>query len=113
VPAEKMGSVRLPLVKRTAAETLLFIPAAALGTVTREEQPSVPLESIRHSARPSTEFPGAVEWPLPLDTEVELWLGDLCFVVRFTNAGKPVPRGLGSGFDWDVAAYFGASVLSV
>src|SRR5690606_9283169 len=37
----------------------------------------------------------------------------LVFQVQAVNAGKPIPHGLASGFDWNVAMYFGLSFLSV
>src|SRR5690606_9630248 len=33
--------------------------------------------------------------------------------VQAVNAGKPIPHGLASGFDWNVAMYFGLSFLSI
>jgi hypothetical protein len=37
----------------------------------------------------------------------------LVFQVQTVNAGKPIPHGLASGFDWNTAMYFGLSFLSI
>src|SRR5690606_19322806 len=111
LPSEKLGTSRLPVVKRVDGAPVLAIPSDASGGVTRHRQTS-PLHPIRPSASAAQELSGAAGWALPPDTEVRVELADLAFVVRTTKAGKPVPHGIGSELDLASASYFGASFLS-
>jgi hypothetical protein len=112
LPREKLGTERLPLVKRVNGAPVLVIPEGARGRVSKTGQGEASLDAIRMSATPSSEVANAVEWPLPPDTEVYVELSDLSFVVRTTLAGKPIPHGIASDLDWTNAAYFGASFVS-
>lgn len=113
LPSEKLGTPRLPLVKRSGENSVIVIPAGARGTLRHADGPELPLEAALTAAVPSAELPGAVEWTLPRRSELRVELSDLRFVVRSVSAAKPVPRAIGSDVDWNGAAYFGASFLSV
>jgi hypothetical protein len=71
------------------------------------------LDEARAQAQPCAELAGAYQLPLPVGAKARVHVQDLVFQVQAVNAGKPLPHGLGSGFDWNVAMYFGLSFLSV
>jgi hypothetical protein len=113
IPSEKIGHHRLPLVRRNGASATVVIPPTASGSVSHDGGAPLALDSARSAAAASSEFPGAVEWTLPARSEIRIELADIGFVVRSVNAAKPVPRALGSNLDWNSAAYFGASFVSM
>ena len=45
------------------------------------------------------------------DLKARIEVGDFVFQVATVNAGKPLKRGVGTGWDWTVATYFGLSLL--
>ncbi len=55
---------------------------------------------------------GGHQIALPGGGKARVEIGDFVFQVAAVNAGKPVKKGIGTGFDWNVAMYFGLSFLS-
>ncbi|HEX2732711.1 MAG TPA: AgmX/PglI C-terminal domain-containing protein [Polyangiaceae bacterium] len=113
VPSEKLGTTRMPVVIGDAASAAVVIPQGAVGTVEITGRPVMTLDEARAQAQPCAELAGAYQLPLPVGGKARVHVQDLVFQVQAVNAGKPIPHGLGSGFDWNVAMYFGLSFLSV
>ena len=113
VPAEKLGTPRLPVVIGDASSISVVIPQHATGEVEGPDGSRMSLDQARRSAVPCAELPGAQQLPLPPGAKARVQLGDIVFQVAAVNAGKPIAHGLASGVDWNVMAYFGLSLLSV
>jgi hypothetical protein len=112
LPAEKLGTTRLPLVKADGEQISLLLPQGATGAVETPGQPRVPVDQLRQTAAPSPEISGGHLIPLPAGSKARVQLGEFVFQVSAVNAGKPIPAGLGSGRDYTVASYFGLSLLT-
>ncbi len=113
VPSEKLGTTRMPVVIGDASSAAVVIPQGAEGTIEIAGQPTMTLDQARMQAQPCAELAGAHQLPLPVGAKARVHIQDLVFQVQAVNAGKPIPHGLASGFDWNVAMYFGLSFLSV
>ncbi len=113
VPAEKLGTTRMPIVIADAGGTSVVIPDGAHGTVEISRHPAMTLDEARAMAQPCVELAGAMQLPLPPSSKARIQVQDLVFQVQAVNAGKPIPHGLASGFDSNAASYFGLSFLSV
>ncbi len=113
IPSEKIGTTRMPVVVGDASSVAVVIPQGAVGTVEIAGQPTMTLDEARMQSQPCAELAGAHQLPLPAGAKARVQVQDLVFQVQAVNAGKPIPHGLASGFDWNVAMYFGLSFLSV
>ncbi len=113
IPSEKIGTTRMPVVVGDASSVAVVIPQGAVGTVEIAGQPTMTLDEARMQSQPCAELAGAHQLPLPAGAKARVQIQDLVFQVQAVNAGKPIPHGLASGFDWNVAMYFGLSFLSV
>jgi hypothetical protein len=113
VPAEKLGTLRLPVVIGDQSSMAVVIPQHATGEVEWADGSRVSLDQARRQAVPCSELPGGHQLPLQPGTKARVQLGDIVFQVAAVNAGKPIAHGLASGIDWNVLAYFGLSMLSV
>ncbi len=113
IPSEKLGTTRMPVVIGDASSAAVVIPQGSVGTVEITGQPVMSLDEARAQSQPCAELAGAHQLPLPVGAKARVQVHDLVFQVQAVNAGKPIPHGLASGFDWNVAMYFGLSFLSV
>lgn len=113
IPSEKIGTTRMPVVIGDRSSTAVVIPQGSRGSVEIQGQPKMTLDQARTQAQPCAELAGAYQFPLPAGAKARVQVNDLVFQVQTVNAGKPVPHGLASGFDWSVAMYFGLSFLSM
>lgn len=113
VPSEKLGTTRMPVVIGDATSAAVVIPQGAVGSIEITGRPLMSLDEARAQAQPCAELAGAHQLPLPPGAKARVQVHDLVFQVQAVNAGKPIPHGLASGFDWNLAMYFGLSFLSV
>lgn len=113
IPSEKLGTTRMPVVMGDKSSAAVVIPQGAVGSVEIEGQPAMSLEQVAGQTQPCAELAGAQQLPLPAGAKVRVQVNDMVFQVQTVNAGKPMPHGLASGFDWNVAMYFGLSFLSI
>jgi hypothetical protein len=112
IPSEKLGTTRMPVVVGDRASVALVIPPGATGWVELPGQPRMSLDEVRPRAQPSAEISGGHQLPLPGNAKARVELGDFVFQVAAVNAGKPLKHGVGAGWDWTVAMYFGLSFLA-
>ncbi len=113
IPAEKLGTTRLPVVLGDQSTIALVIPPQATGEIESADGMRISLDQARRQASPCAELPGGHQLPLGPGSKARVQLGDIVFQVAAVNAGKPIAHGLASGIDWNVLAYFGLSMLSV
>jgi hypothetical protein len=112
VPSEKIGTTRMPVVVGDRASVSLVIPPGATGYVDLPGQPRMSLDEVRPRAQPSAEVAGGHQIALPGNARARVEIGDFAFQVAAVNAGKPLKHGVGAGWDWTVAMYFGLSFLA-
>jgi hypothetical protein len=112
IPAEKIGTTRLPIVVGDRASLALVIPPAARGHVELPGQPRMTLDEARMKGQPSAEVSGGHQIPLPPAAKARIELDQFVFQVAAVNAGKPVPKGAAANIDWTVFTYFGLSLLA-
>ncbi len=112
VPSEKLGTTRMPVVVGDVGSVAVVLPQGATGTIEIAGQPKMTVDQARAQAQPCSELSGAQQLPLPNGARAKVELNGFVFQVAAVNAGKPVKKGLGAGFDWTVAMYFGLSFLS-
>lgn len=100
IPAEKLGQPRFSLVSVEHGETFVVKPTGAHGFVEdahgRRRLESAERERFALSAR----------------TRIQFELGGFVFQVASVNAGRPIKKGVGVSWDWNVAAFFGLSFLT-
>jgi hypothetical protein len=113
IPAEKLGTARMPVVIGDESTVSVVIPAHATGEIEAADGGRMSLDQARRQAQPCSELPGGHQLALAMGTKARIVLGDITFQVAAVNAGKPIAHGLASGIDWNVLAYFGLSMLSV
>ncbi len=111
IPVEQLGATRMPLVLADATGTRVVLPANVQGTL-REGQSSRSLDQVRSGGTTCTELAGATELPLPRGATVRFEVGNFAFHIASVTAGKPIQRGLGTGFDSAIATSFGLSFVA-
>ena len=112
IPSEKLGTTRMPVVVGDRASVALVIPPGATGFVELPGQPRMSLDEVRPRAQPSAEVSGGHQISLPGNAKARVEIGDFVFQVAAVNAGRPLKHGVGAGWDWTVAMYFGLSFLA-
>ncbi len=112
IPSEKLGTTRMPVVTGDRASVALVIPPGATGWVELPGQPRMSLDDVRPRAQPSAEVSGGHQISLPGNAKARVEIGDFAFQVAAVNAGRPLKHGIGAGWDWTVAMYFGLSFLA-
>lgn len=112
VPAERLGTTRMPVVVGDKTSLAVVIPPNATGYVELAGQPRMTLDEARQKGQPSAEVSGGHQFPLGNGAKARVEIDQLVFQVAAVNAGKPVPIGVGSGFDWSMTTYFGLSFLT-
>ncbi|MBM4361956.1 MAG: energy transducer TonB, partial [Deltaproteobacteria bacterium] len=113
IPAEKLGTARMPVVIADAGSIAVVIPPGATGSVELPGQPKMTLDDARGRGQPCAELSGAQQLSLGAGAKARVELNDFVFQIAAVNAGKPIKHGVGAGIDWNVAIYFGASFLGV
>jgi len=111
IPSERIGTTRLPIVVGDRMGVAVVIPPHARGYIEVPGQPRMSLDEVRPRAQPTAEVQGGHQFALPGGAKARIELGDFVFQVAAVNAGKPVKRGVGAGWDWTVLTYFGLSFL--
>ncbi len=111
IPAERLGTTRMPVVLSDAGGTRLVIPQSAKGHVELPGRGRITLDEARGMAQPSAELGGAHELALPHGARARIELDGFTFQVGTVNAGKPAKRGIGAVRDWSFASAFGLSLL--
>ncbi|MBN2193365.1 MAG: AgmX/PglI C-terminal domain-containing protein [Polyangiaceae bacterium] len=112
VPAERLGTTRMPIVVGDRTSLAVVIPSGAKGYVEVSGRPRMALEEARQHAQPSVEVSGGHQLGLGVGGKARIEMGELVFQVAAVNAGKPVPAGITAGFDTASATYFGLSFLA-
>ncbi|HEY5958713.1 MAG TPA: hypothetical protein VIV60_19265, partial [Polyangiaceae bacterium] len=106
IPAEKLGTTRLPLVVADLGGTSVTIPTNARGRVERKGQNTVPFEEMRGQGTLATPTIDGHRMPLRQGTNVVIEIADFVIRIAAVNAGKPSKRGLAAGVEWEVFSYF-------
>jgi hypothetical protein len=112
IPAEKLGTTRMPVVVGDRTSINLVIPPNAKGFVEFPGQPRMSLDEARLKAQPSAEISGGHQISLPNGGKGRVEMDAFVFQVAAVNAGKPIKHGVGAGVDWAVFGYFGLSLLA-
>jgi hypothetical protein len=112
IPAERLGTTRMPVVLGDRASVSLVIPPGAKGHVEIPGQGRMTLDEARQKASPSAEVSGGHQLPLPGGARARVELDNFVFQVAAVNAGKPLKHGVAAGVDWNVFMYFGLSLLA-
>lgn len=113
IPAEKIGTTRMPVVVGDRMSAAVVIPPGAKGFIEIPGQPRLSVDEARQRAQPSSELAGGHQFALPAGAKARIEVDAFVFQVATVNAGKPIKKGLSSGVDWAVFAYFGLSFASV
>lgn len=112
IPEEKLPIRKMPVVIGDAMNISVVIPQGAEGYLQLAGQPKVSLDQVRASAQPCGEVPGAHQYPLSTGSSAKIQLNGFTFQIAAVHAGKPIKKGVGAGWDWTVAMYFGLTFLS-
>jgi len=112
IPAERLGTTRLPIVLGDRASVSLVIPPGAKGFVEIPGQGRMTMDEARQKASPSAEVSGGHQLALPGGAKARVELDNFVFQIAAVNAGKPLKHGVGAGVDWNVFLYFGLSFLA-
>jgi hypothetical protein len=113
IPAEKIGTTRMPVVVGDRMSAAVVIPPGAKGFIEIPGQPRLSVDEARLRAQPSSELAGGHQFALPAGAKARIEVDSFVFQVATVNAGKPVKKGMASGIEWAIFAYFGLSFASV
>lgn len=113
IPAEKIGTTRMPVVVGDRMSAAVVIPPGAKGFIEIPGQPRLSVDEARQRAQPSSELAGGHQFALPAGAKARIEVDSFVFQVATVNAGKPVKKGMASGIEWAIFAYFGLSFASV
>jgi FHA domain len=113
IPAEKLGTTRLPVVLGDQTSLSVVLPQGAKGFIELPGQPRMTLDEARAKAQPCAEVSGAQQLQLPGGARARVELDNFVFQVAAVNAGKPMKHGVGAGLEWSMLMYFGLSLLAV
>ncbi len=113
IPAEKLGTTRMPVVTGDRSGVSVVIPPNSKGHVEFPGQPRMTLDEARQRAQPSPEVSGGHQLPLAAGGKARVEIDQFVFQVAAVNAGKPLKHGVGAAVDWTVAGYFGLSLAAV
>lgn len=112
IPAEKLGTTRMPVVLGSHGSVSLVLPPGARGFIEMPGQPRMTVDEARQRAQPTAEVSGGHQIALPGGAKARVELDNFVFQVAAVNAGKPIKHGVGAGIDWGVFMYFGLSFLA-
>jgi TonB family protein len=94
VGSELIGTERMPIVVDSGGGGAVIIPQGATGEITvGNDRMNVADVVASGRAQPSSELPGAYQYPLPAGATARIAYRGLTWVVRPVNAGKPVGVG--------------------
>src|SRR5664279_3092406 len=113
IPAEKIGTTRLPVVVADRMSTAVVIPPGAKGFVELPGQPRMSLDEVRQRAQPTAEVTGGHQMSLPTGGKARIEIDAFVFQVAAVNAGRPAKKGMAAGVEWAVVSYFGLSFAAV
>lgn len=113
IPAEKIGTTRMPVVVGDRMSVAVVIPQGAKGFIEMPGQPRLTVDEARQRAQPSSELAGGHQIALPAGAKARIEVDAFVFQVAAVNAGKPVQKGLAAGTEWAVFGYFGLSFAAV
>jgi hypothetical protein len=113
IPAEKLGTTRLPIVVSDARNTWAVVPEHATGRVELVGRAGMTFGEIRCQSELCTAVPGGHRLPLERGTKLAIELADFVIFVAAVNAGKPSKKGLSAGVDWAAFSYFGMALGTV
>ncbi len=113
IPAEKIGTTRLPVVVGDRMSAAVVIPPGAKGFIEFPGQPRMSLDEARQKAQPTAEVTGGHQMSIPTGTKARIELDAFVFQVAAVNAGKPSKKGMAAGIEWAVLSYFGLSFGAV
>ncbi len=113
IPAEKLGTTRMPVVVGDRSGASVVIPQGAKGYIEMPGQPRMTLDEARQKAQPSAELAGAHQLALGTGARARIEVDAFVFQVAAVNAGKPSKKGLASGVEWAVFSYFGLSFSTI
>lgn len=108
LPAERIGTTRLPVVVPGTTGTRVVIPREATGSLQRGGVQRS-LDELRAEGTASAAVTGATEIDLPEGATLRYSLGGFTIQVAATRAGKPIPRSLMRRLDTALATSFGLS----
>jgi hypothetical protein len=111
IPAERLGTTRMPVVLADRSGTRLVIPPGASGHVELPGRGRMTLDEAREMSQPSVEVSGGHELELPHGARARIELDGFTFQVGAVTAGKPAKRGVAAVQDWALASSFGLSLL--
>jgi TonB family protein len=101
IGSELLGTARQPVVVESGGTGAIVIPQGATGEIAiGNDRMSIPDLIQSGRAQPSSELPGAYQYPLPPGATGRVSFRGLTFVVRPVNAGKPVGIGQGGGINY-------------
>lgn len=109
IPAEKLGTTRMPVVVGDRMSVAVVIPPGAKGFIEMPGQPRLTVDEARQRAQPSSELAGGHQIALPAGAKARIEVDAFVFQVSAVNAGKPCKKGLGAGVEWGVLGYFALS----
>lgn len=112
IPEEKLPVRKMPVVIGDSMNVAVVLPPGATGWVQLPGQQRMSLDQVRPHAQPCGEVPGAQQLALGSGASAKVEFNGFTFQVSAVNAGKPFKKGVGAGFDWTVAMYFGLTFLS-
>ncbi len=113
IPAEKIGTTRLPVVVGDRLSAAVVIPPGAKGFIEFPGQPRMSLDEARQKAQPTAEVTGGHQMNIPTGTKARIEVDAFVFQVAAVNAGKPSKKGMAAGVEWAVLSYFGLSFAAV
>jgi hypothetical protein len=108
LPADKIGTDRMPLISVEGGVVSLVVPAGSHGKLTSGGVDS-DLAALGAAGEASAEMPGARRIPLGTGAVAELHYAGFQFRVGVVTAGKRSKHGIGAAWDRTVAAYFGGA----
>jgi hypothetical protein len=112
LPAEVLGTSRLPVAVTDGARVSVVLPPGATGTIELSGTAPQSLEQARPRAEPCTELSGSHLLELPGGAKARIVVGQFVFQLAAVNAGKPLPAGFAAGRDYVAASYFGMTLLA-
>ncbi len=112
LPAERIGTTRLPVVVPDPTGTRVVIPREATGSLQRGGVRRS-LDELRAEGTASVAVAGATEVTVPQGATLRYSLGGFTIQVTATRAGKPLPRSLVRRLDTALATAFGLSFTAV
>lgn len=113
IPAEKLGTTKLPIVGSEAGSAYVVIPENGTGTAELAGRRAMTLSEIRSQSDICTPIFGGHRMPLARGSKLCINVADFAIRIAAVHAGKPTKRGLAAGVDWTAFNYFGMALGTV